>query len=247
MTVLTRSDWGSTLAPGGYPITGALAEVYVHHFNSGILPVRDVASGKARMRGAQQYHAVTQGWGDIGYSWCVDDIATIYEGRGWWRTGAHTYGYNSKGYGICWLGDSNIATPSQAALEAIAEVVRMGQTVGAIVAAPTIVAHKDRVPDTSCCGGPMYAQLDDIRRLVAGFGNQQQPTKRGEDMAKAFVAPGDTLVIVSGNTYRKVVGAWPAVHRGLVDLQRAGMLDEHAPGILWQPISAEALAVLEEV
>jgi hypothetical protein len=244
MTVLTRSDWGSTLPPGGYVIEGALAEVYVHHFNSGIAPVRDVETGKARMRGAQQYHAVTQGWGDIGYSWCVDDVGNIYEGRGWWRTGAHTYGYNSKGYGICWLGDSNIATPSQPGLEAIAEVVRIGRAAGAIVAAPTIVAHKDRVPDTSCCGGPMYAQLDEIRRLVAGG---QQPTKRGEDMAKAFVAPGDTLVLVAGNTYSKVTAPWPQAHKGLVDLQAAGMLDAHADGSLWKPISAEALAVLEEV
>jgi len=245
MTVLSRSDWGSTLPPGGNPM-GQAAEIYVHHFNSGIAPVRDVESGKARMRGAQQYHAVTQGWGDIGYSWCVDDIGNIYEGRGWWRTGAHTYGFNSKGYGVCWLGDSNIATPSQAALEAIAEVVRMGQKAGAVVAAPTIVAHKDRVPDTSCCGGPMYAQLGEIRRLAAqGFDNQQA-ARKGDDMAKAFVAPGDTLVIVSGNTYRKVTAAWPVAHKGLVDLQRAGMLEEHAPGVLWQPISAEALAVLVE-
>lgn len=182
MIVLTRSDWGSTLPPGGNPITGALAEVYVHHFNSGILPVRDVASGKARMRGAQQHHAVTNGWADIGYSWCVDDVGNIYEGRGWWLTGAHTEGHNSKGYGICWLGDSYTSTPSQAALEAIAEVVRMGQAIGAVVASPTIVAHRDRA-SSDCCGDPMYAQLDEIRRLAAapspGFGNQQ--LTQGED------------------------------------------------------------------
>ena len=45
----------------------------------------------------------------------VDQLGNIYEGRGWFRSGAHTENWNSKGYGICWLGDSNNTTPSSAA------------------------------------------------------------------------------------------------------------------------------------
>jgi N-acetylmuramoyl-L-alanine amidase len=168
MAVYSRADWGSTSGPGGNQIAGPVAEAYIHHYNSGITPCRTVPDAKARMRGAQAYHRDTQGWGDIGYSWCVDDIGNIYEGRGWWRTGAHTYGYNSKGYGICWLGDSRFALPSGAALRAIAGTIQAGIAAGAISPNPTIVAHRDRVPDTSCCGDPMYAQLPDIRALTLG-------------------------------------------------------------------------------
>lgn len=244
---VTRAQWGSTLPAGGNPI-GVVSEAYVHHFNSGIVAVTDTATGMARMRGAQHYHAVTQGWGDIGYSFCVDQAGTIYEGRGWRRSGAHTYGFNSKGYGICWLGDSNIATPSQAALEAIAEVVRQGVELGHITPSPAIVAHRDRVPDTSCCGDPMYGLLGEIRRLVAeGAPVPPAPDLGVEDMAKAFIAPDNTLVLVSGATYHKVTTPWPQAHKGLIDLQRAGLVQEHAPGELWRSISAEALAVLEEV
>jgi len=158
------------LGIGGYPIAGPVAEVYVHHYNSGIQPERTVAGAMARMRNAQQYHADVNGWGDIGYSWCVDDLGNIYEARGWWRTGAHTLGYNSKGYGICWLGDSGTAPPSSAALAGIALCIANGIAVGAIAPGPTVVAHRDRVPDTACCGDPLYARLDEIRALVLNGG-----------------------------------------------------------------------------
>lgn len=176
--IYTRADWGSEFPVGGNIIRGAVTEVYVHHFNSGIAPPQTVAASMARVLGAQRYHAATQGWGDIGYSWLVDDLGNIFEGRGWWRTGAHTYGFNSKGYGVCWLGDSNVSRPTHAALGAIAEVVRMGQAAGALIRDTTIVAHRDRVADTSCCGDVMYGQLDEIRGLV----NNRPLPQQGEDM-----------------------------------------------------------------
>lgn len=165
--VYMRSDWFAPSTLPGYALDGPVSEAYVHHFNSGINPVKGFDEGKARVQGADAYHR-SLGWGGIGYSWCVDDAGNIYEGRGWWRTGAHTYGYNSKGYGICWLGDSNVSLPTSAALGAIADCIQLGVAAGALTANPTIVAHRDRVPDTSCCGDPMYGLLDEIRRLAAG-------------------------------------------------------------------------------
>ena len=243
MTVYLRADWGSTGAPGGYDLPGPVSEVYVHHFNSGIQPARTVDEAKARMRSAQAYHR-SLGWGDIGYSWCVDYSGNVYEGRGWNRTGAHTYGYNSKGYGICGLFDSTVFPPSDEMIAGVAGIIRQGVELGKITARPTIVGHRDRVPDTACCGDPMYLRLDDIRNQVYGAPAPAEPM--GDEMAKAFVAPGDSLVIVSGNRYSKVTAPWPAAHQGLVDLLAAGMLEEHAPGVLWKPISGEALAVLKE-
>lgn len=168
MATYSRAEWGSTGALGGYAISGPVAEAYVHHYNSGIAPCNTVADAMARMRGAQAYHRDTQGWGDIGYSWCVDNVGNVYEGRGWWRTGAHTEGYNSKGYGICWLGDSRFSLPTGAALRAIAACIQAGIAAGAIIPNPTIVAHRDRNAGTECCGDPMYGQLDQIRALTLG-------------------------------------------------------------------------------
>lgn len=207
MTSYTREEWGSAYPRGGYEIPGPVSEVYVHHFNSGIQPARSVTDAMARMRGAQAYHASANGWGDIGYSWCVDDIGNDYEGRGWWRTGAHTYGFNSKGYGICWLGDSNVSVPTDAALAAIATVINRGIGEGAIVETPTVVAHRDRVPETSCCGDPMYALLDRVRLQVG-----HQPTS-GDDDVKLVRTPDGTVWASDGVTITQLAVSYPMVKR----------------------------------
>lgn len=203
MTSYTREDWGSAFARGGNAISFAVTEIYIHHFNSNIQPERTVDSAMARMRNGQRFHAVTNGWGDIGYSWCVDDIGNDYEARGWWRTGAHTFGFNSKGYAVCWLGDSNVAAPSMAALEAIARVIQRGIAVGAVASNPTIVAHRDRNADTSCCGDPMYAQLDTIRALAGGAA---LPAGEEEDLTPDQAAQ---LARVERGPYRVDVYALP--------------------------------------
>lgn len=210
----------------GYPIGGPLGEVYVHHFNSGIQPPQTAADSLARVVSADDYHAVTQGWGSIGYSWLVDDSGNIFEGRGWFRTGAHTYGYNSKGYAVCWLGDSNVSRPTQAALSAVGAVVRMGITAGAFTPTPTIVAHRDRVPDTSCCGDVMYAQLDEIRALAAGSGrvNPPQPTE-DDDMITLVESDNGTIYVLGGGVKRPLVPAatWPDTEWGLGQLIDGGL------------------------
>ena len=42
----------------------------------------------------------------------------MYEGRGWNVQGAHTAGFNSRGYGTCFIGDFTDAVPTQAAINA---------------------------------------------------------------------------------------------------------------------------------
>ena len=231
MTVYLRDQWGSTLPKGGYEIVGPVGEAYVHHYNSGIQPARTVDEAMARMRGAQQYHAVTQGWGDIGYSWCVDWVGNIYEGRGWFRTGAHTYGYNSKGYGICGLFDSNVLPPSDAMVAGIAECIRMGIDAGALIAGPTIVAHRDRVPDTSCCGDPMYLRLDEIRGLVAG-GASPPPVKADEECEMRACRMNDgQILLVDGMEFRVMPGSWDEINATLIELARAGLIPCSADGV----------------
>jgi peptidoglycan recognition protein len=246
VTWFSRAEWGSTLPPGGNPM-GTVAEAYVHHFNSNITAPQTVAACGARMRGAQSYHA-SQGWGDIGYSFCVSDAGDIYEGRGWGRTGAHTYGFNSKGYGICWLGDSNVSAPAAAALDAIAEVVRFGVNLGRITPAPTIVAHRDRVPDTACCGDPLYGQLGYIRAAVAGTTPTPPTPPEDDDMLKAARTNQGAVVLIDGGTFRVMAGSWPVVNAQLIELSRAGLLATDAAGApAIGTIGDNALQALREV
>jgi len=228
MTVYTREQWGSTGERGGYDLPVAVSEVYVHHFGSGIQPARSVDEAMARMRSAQAYHR-SLGWGDIGYSWCVDYAGNVYEGRGWNRTGAHTYGYNSKGYGICGLFDSTVFPPSDELMEGMAGIIRAGIITAKIDWRPTIVAHRDRVPDTACCGDPMYLRLDDIRALVAG--GELEPATDGGDKEEAAVPlymmslrDEGVVAVYDGGFTRQVGGAeWTHLTKaGIVTIPTSG-------------------------
>src|SRR5256714_4237160 len=139
--VLRRADWGADEAlrydasgnevwpPAYHPVQ----KLIVHH--------TDTQNGDpdpaATVRSIYYYHAVTQGWGDIGYNFLIDESGRIYEGRhtvdyppgtspteedsrGYGVTGAHAYGYNSGTIGIALLGtlSNQDATPAaRSALE----------------------------------------------------------------------------------------------------------------------------------
>ncbi len=74
------------------------------------------------IRSIYYYHAVTQGWGDIGYNFLIDEAGNIYKGRhshspglsedtitgenssGYGVTAGHSYGFNSGTVGVALLG-----------------------------------------------------------------------------------------------------------------------------------------------
>lgn len=90
INVISREDWG---ADESYRLTRRGAEAWprsyhgirkliVHH-TAGLSSngVTDIETNKATVRAIYYYHAVTQGWGDIGYNALVDAAGNIYEGR----------------------------------------------------------------------------------------------------------------------------------------------------------------------
>jgi hypothetical protein len=91
----------------------------------------------ATIRSIYYYHAVTQGWGDIGYNFLIDEAGNVYEGRhtfdypsgsspteedsaGNGVTAAHAQGYNSGTVGVALLGtltDRDATPAARSALE----------------------------------------------------------------------------------------------------------------------------------
>jgi hypothetical protein len=140
-TVIPRSGWGADESlrfdatgkeiwpPAFYPVQ----KVIVHHTAT----QNNDPDPAATIRSIYQYHAVTQGWGDIGYNFLIDEAGRVYEGRysrqyapgesptgedlsGNGVTAAHTQGYNSGTVGIALLGTltNQDATPAaRSALE----------------------------------------------------------------------------------------------------------------------------------
>lgn len=85
----------------------------------------------ATIQGIYRYHAVSQGWQDIGYNYIIDYDGNIYEGRlgGNGVRGAHVYtrsdclNFNHGSIGIVLLGDYSTAEPSEKMYESVAKLV----------------------------------------------------------------------------------------------------------------------------
>jgi hypothetical protein len=139
--VIPRIDWGADESlrfdsagkeiwpPAFYPVQ----KLIVHHTAT----QNDDPNPAATMRSMYYYHAVTQGWGDIGYNFVIDESGRVYEGRhtfdypsgsspteedaaGNGVTAAHTQGYNSGTVGIALLGtltDRDATPAARSALE----------------------------------------------------------------------------------------------------------------------------------
>jgi N-acetylmuramoyl-L-alanine amidase len=139
--VIPRVDWGADeslrfdstgkeIWPSAfYPVQ----KLIVHHTAT----QNNDPNPAATIRSIYYYHAVTLGWGDIGYNFLIDEAGNVYEGRhtfdypsgsspteensqGYGVTAAHTQGYNSGTVGIALLGTltNQDATPAaRSALE----------------------------------------------------------------------------------------------------------------------------------
>jgi len=141
--VIPRIDWGANESyrfnssgheswPSAfYPVQ----KLIVHHTAT----QNNDPNPAATVRSIYYYHAVTQGWGDIGYNFLIDEAGNVYEGRhtfdypsgsspteenslGYGVTAAHAQGYNSGTVGIALLGtltDQDATPAARSALERV--------------------------------------------------------------------------------------------------------------------------------
>ncbi|HET9138247.1 N-acetylmuramoyl-L-alanine amidase [Actinophytocola sp.] len=190
--VVSRAQWGAderlmTWAP---EYASATKAVTIHHTAG--TNTYSCADSAAIVRGIYQYHAVTNGWGDIGYNVLVDSCGTIFEGRTGGldvpTIGAHAGGFNQHTFGIALMGDFSNGTPTDPALESVSAMAAWklatsyrdvrGSTVlvstgggtsrypaGTAVTVPNLFAHRD-VGNTACPGDSVYNRLEQIRSRV---------------------------------------------------------------------------------
>ncbi len=182
MQIITRQEWGAGQCTWP-PTYRSRTTLIVFHHSAGPLPsASDLA---AAVRQVWQEHAVTNGWGDIGYHFLIDPFGNIYEGRygGDGVVGGHDYTSNDYAEGICFLGDYNQAVPTDAAIAAGGWLAGQRCRRWSLDPRASIIGHRDDYP-TACPGDNLYARLPDLRRLAAG--NQPQPTE--DDMPQPIAA-----------------------------------------------------------
>jgi N-acetylmuramoyl-L-alanine amidase len=138
--VISRAGWGADESlrydasgkevwpPAFYPVQ----KFIVHHTDT----QNQDPDPAATVRSIYYYHAVTQGWGDIGYNFLIDESGRIYEGRhsrdygpgetptgqdmsGRGVTAAHAQGFNSGTVGVALLGTLTSQDSTPAAKDAL--------------------------------------------------------------------------------------------------------------------------------
>src|SRR3989441_11703426 len=79
----------------------------------------------ATIRSIYYYHAVTRGWGDIGYSYLIDKYGNVWTGRqgGDYTEGGHAYGWNKGSIGIAAIGTYSVKAPTPAMVASIANII----------------------------------------------------------------------------------------------------------------------------
>jgi uncharacterized protein with LGFP repeats len=201
--VYTRAQWGAdeSIRTWGSQYAPTVKAATIHHTaNSNNYTEAQVPG---ILRGIYRYHAVSLGWGDIGYNVIADRYGNLYEGRAGGLTtaviGAHAGGFNTGTVGVSMLGDYSTAAVPQAQIEAVSRIVAWkfslfgvnprgttslvggGSTskypFGSTVTLPTIFAHRD-VGTTACPGNSGYARMPEIRERVVALmaGQAVEPT-----------------------------------------------------------------------
>jgi hypothetical protein len=244
--MVSRASWaGDDCPPRTGPIYGEVRAAYVHH----TVNLNDYSRAEAPqvVLGICRYHRNTNGWNDIGYNFLVDRFGTLYEGRaggvGAAVIGAQAEGFNSYSTGIANIGTFSSVPQSQAALEAMARLIRWklplhgyptsGTAVmksagggtnkyaaGTSVRVPRVLGHRD-TNATECPGSALYAQLGDLRSMVAGVAPRGTATSLAAqlDAPRSAIDYGETAAIDGSLTTRDgaAVGGQPVTVQARID------------------------------
>ena len=122
--ILTRADWGASESLFFWTPEYKRTQKAIVHHTAGDDGGSNVA---ATIRAIYYYHAVTRGWGDIGYNYLVDKYGNIWTGRvgGDHVIGGHAYGWNDGSFGVAAIGTFTSAQPTTAMVGAIANIIAL--------------------------------------------------------------------------------------------------------------------------
>ncbi|XP_023944694.2 peptidoglycan recognition protein [Bicyclus anynana] len=95
---------------------------------------------------------------DIGMSFLVGGNGKVYEGSGWLRVGAHTYGYNRRSIGISFIGNYNTDEPTADQLEAVRKLIQCGVDKGHLTSDYHLLAHRQLI-STESPGRKLYREI----------------------------------------------------------------------------------------
>ncbi len=206
-TIYSRAQWGADESLMRWtPQIGRVRGAAIHH----TVGTNDYTAAQvpALIRGIYTYHAVSRGWGDIGYNFLVDKFGRVWQGRAGAVDraiiGAHTQGINDEVFAVSFMGNFDVAAVPTVMIDAAARVVAWKFSVHGVrananvvldgVSRPTTFGHRD-AGQTACPGRHLYARLPELRSKAAAYGSSP-----ANDYARDLTADGfPDLVLTSDN------------------------------------------------
>lgn len=198
-TVDEDEDGNPLLWPEEYP--AEVKKIIIHHTAT----TSNLDNPETAIRAIYYYHAVSRGWGDIGYNFIVAPDGTVYEGRagGDGVVAGHAQGYNTGSVGIALLGnyeESNLPGEMMKGLQGLIfekanlhDIDPDGNTEFRGEKSDNILGHRD-VSSTACPGEHTYEYLEDIRLMVASAMDTASTTSTSK--LYAYTESGDRDLIV---------------------------------------------------
>lgn len=201
--LLSREDWGANPDWMKWKVKPGNIQAAVIHHTAGQndYPAEAVPG---ILRAIYRYHAVSLGWGDIGYNVLVDNFGRAWQGRAgdFWSyssIGGHSLGVNQSTFGISVLGNYSDFRPSEAAVATVAKVIAfklpkslnplelstpVTKSNGKAISVPVVSGHRD-VSKTACPGQAFYDYLPTVRKMVAEYMASPNPSMKVPDGAAA--------------------------------------------------------------
>lgn len=175
MKIVKRVDEDAKGNPLLWPLEypNEVKKIIIHHTAT----TGKITDEESSIRAIYYYHAVTRGWGDIGYNYIIGPSGKVYEGRagGDGVVAGHAKGFNTASVGVALLGNFENAPlngPTMKSLEGLIykkadlwNIEPDGRSKFRGEVMPNILGHRD-VGSTACPGEYSYDELNGIREMV---------------------------------------------------------------------------------
>lgn len=220
--IVPRSEWGARYGRGNDVADRLPWSEVVIHTEAGAMRPRDweELAGKAadyaalnaslterqKMQAIERFHAVERGWDGIAYSFFITFDGTVFEGRGWGRSGAHTEGRNSSAAGVCFQGHGDLQPATEAQWASAVWLIGEGIADGQLTSNPLVTGHRQYSTKGKTCPGELiYPQLHRLRRITTS------PKLTPEDLDMATAHELAARIDAEANERRahdKILRAW---------------------------------------
>ncbi|KAL0267355.1 UNVERIFIED_CONTAM: hypothetical protein PYX00_009647 [Menopon gallinae] len=171
--IITRAEWGAESPEKQEALNEPVPYLAIHHtYKPKFCSSTELC--KRAMKSIQDYHKNERKWSDIGYSFCIGGDGNVYEGRGWGMVGAHTYAWNNKAIGVCFIGDYTSELPTPEMMMRLDELTQCGIEGGHLKEDVKYFGHR-QVGATECPGKAFFADIQGMTRWTPNPTKETQP------------------------------------------------------------------------